>query len=295
MTVDRSEAIALFRRGRLHPAIAAATELVKRHPGDATLRISLAEYLLFTGSLERADALLAGAEAVDGELAIVVAEFRQLLRGANRRRRLATEGQPPEFIGEPTEMQTALLRAAVALRAGDRPAAAEAAEAAEAARRPLSGRHDDLPFDDFRDADDTIGGNIEVFTTTGRFFWIDAANVLSMQMHEPRRPRDLIWRRCTMSVRNGPDGDVYLPALYDSAPAAAPPAAAGASPTAAEASPAAAEASPAAAEASDDALALGHVTEWDDAAPVRGRGQRILLLGDAGVPFHELRHVEFAP
>ena len=45
----------------------------------------------------------------------------------------------------------------------------------------------------------------------------------------------------------------------------------------------------------DNALLLGRVTEWTDAAdgPVRGRGQRLLLVGDEAMPFHALHMLEF--
>ena len=264
MTDDHSLPLTLFREGRLDAAIEAASDLVRRQPGDATLRIALAEYLTFASALERADTVLSAAEAVGVEFAVVISEFRQLLRAASSRHLLAAEGRPPEFIHDPTEAQTALLRGSVALRAGDREEAARAAAEAEAARRPLPGLRSGRAFDDFRDADDLIGSNLEVLTTTGRFFWIDAADVLSLTLHEPVRPRDLIWRRCTMSVRNGPDGDVYLPALYDHP------------------------------GETEDAFRLGRSTEWGDEEPIRGRGQRVFLLGEDGVPLHELGNVEFA-
>ena len=85
-----------------------------------------------------------------------------------------------------------------------------------------------------------------------------------MEFHPPQRPRDLFWRRCTMSVREGPDGDVYLPALYE------------------------------ASAGLDDSLRLGRSTEWSDAAPIRGCGQRVFLVGNAGILVTQLRSLEFA-
>jgi type VI secretion system protein ImpE len=259
------EAGKLFRNGRLAEAIEAATEAVRQRPSETGLRVLLAEYLLFTGAFERIDTLLVATEAVDPGLALVLAEFRQLLRAAQRRRRLATDGHVPDFLGEPAPEQVALLRATVALRAGDRDGAVAAAAGAEAVRTRPSGTHDGQPFDDFRDADDLTGGNLEVLTTTGRFFWVGAASLVSLTVHRPARPRDLFWRRCTMSVRDGPDGDVYLPALYE------------------------------AGEPVEDAgLRLGRATRWSETEPVRGQGQRIFLVGDEGVPLDGLGTVEFA-
>ena len=262
-----NEAGALFRQGLLGPAITAAGQFVRRNPADAGQRVLLTELLLFTGELERADAALVAAEAIEPDAALVVAEFRQLLRAAMARRQLIGDGRLPEFLGEPTAVQKTILTALVAMRAGDRPAAAAAAEAAEAMRAPVPGTADGTAFDDFRDADDLCNGSIEVLTTTGKYFWIPVERVLSMEFHPPKRPRDLFWRRCTMSVRDGPDGDVYVPALYETD------AKIGA--------------------AADDGLRLGRNTEWSSAAPVRGSGQRVFLVGNEGIPVTQLQSLDF--
>ena len=71
--------------------------------------------------------VLDAAAAVDPSAAMVIAEFRQLLRAEMARRQFWRDGRVPEFLGEPTEMQQALLAAIVALRAGDAVAAAAGA------------------------------------------------------------------------------------------------------------------------------------------------------------------------
>lgn len=259
-----NEAGTLFRQGQLGPAVAAAGQYVRSNPADAGQRVLLAELLLFAGELERADAVLVAAEAVEPDAALVMAEFRQLLRAAVARRQLTAEGRLPEFLGEPTAVQKTILAALVATRAGDQQAAAEAAQAAEAIRPPVPGTANGAAFDDFRDADDLCNGSIEVLTTTGKYFWVPVERVLGMDFHPPKRPRDLFWRRCTMSVRDGPDGDVYLPVLYEADAGA------------------------------DDGLRLGRGTAWSDAAPVRGSGQRVFLVGSEGVPVTQLQSLEFA-
>ena len=74
---------ALFREGKLMPAIEAANAAVRKNPADLGSRILLAELLLFTGNVERADVILDAAAQADPTALIAVAEFRQLLRGAN--------------------------------------------------------------------------------------------------------------------------------------------------------------------------------------------------------------------
>jgi type VI secretion system protein ImpE len=254
----------LFRDGKLGAAIEAAGVEVRQSPTSAGARVLLAELLLFAGNLARADSVLDAAGAADPALGLVVAEFRQLLRAATARRQVLRDGRLPEFLGEPTPAQSSLLQALVSLRAGDAAAAAEATQAAERARPQVAGAGAGIPFIDFRDADDLWAGTFEVLTTTGKYFWIPTERVVSLEFHAPKRPRDLVWRRCSMVVRDGPDGDVYVPALYESdAPAR-------------------------------DELLLGRETEWTQSDPVRGIGQRIFVFGEDGVAAQQLTTLEFA-
>src|SRR6185312_9831940 len=104
----------LFRAGKLAPAIDAANAEVRRAPADLGARVLLAELLLFAGNLERADVILDAAGQIEPEAAIVMAEFRQLLRAETARRQLRRDGRLPDFLGEPTEAETASLAAWVA-------------------------------------------------------------------------------------------------------------------------------------------------------------------------------------
>jgi type VI secretion system protein ImpE len=253
----------LFRQGRLADAVAAAGRAVQGAPRDIGARMLLAEFLLFATDFERADAVVGAAEALDPDCALAVAEFRQLLRAETARRQLFGAGRLPEFVDRPTPDQEAALAILVALRAGDSAGAAAAAETAEAARSVTGCVANGEAVSDFRDADDLVGGSLEVLTTTGKYFWIPISRVVSMEFHLPVRPRDLFWRRCTMVVREGPQGDVYLPALYET-------------------------------PAPDDAGRLGRRTEWSKGSPVRGSGQRVFLAGDDGLAIADLRTVEFS-
>jgi type VI secretion system protein ImpE len=65
-------------------------------------------------------------------------------------------------------------------------------------------------------------------------------------------------------VRDGPDGEVYLPTLYAGSHADA-----------------------------DDRVRLGRVTDWrgGDGLPVRGVGLRTFLVGSEGRPVLELKEI----
>ena len=255
----------LLRAGRLTDAIAAAQAGVKKTPLDLAGRILLAELLVFSGNLERADVLLDAASTIDPSATLVVAEFRQLIRADMARRQLFRDGRVPELLSDATEAQTLQLAALVALRAGDVAGAAKQAAAAEEARPRTPGRHGDVAFDDLRDIDDLLAGSFEVLTSTGKYFWIPTERVISAEFHPPKRPRDLIYRRVSMTVADGPDGDVYMPVVYT------------------------------AADECSEMLRLGRETEWQQAegGAVRGVGQRVFLVGEEDTAIMELGELRF--
>uniref|UniRef100_UPI0022EB2621 type VI secretion system accessory protein TagJ n=1 Tax=Falsiroseomonas oryzae TaxID=2766473 RepID=UPI0022EB2621 len=150
----------------------------------------------------------------------------------------------------------------------DAAGAARLAAEAEAARPHVAGTRDGHAFDDMRDADDVLAASFEVLTTTGKYYWVPIARLASVEFHPPKRPRDLLWRRATMSVADGPDGEVYVPAVY-----AAPDGTA------------------------DASLLLGRSTDWvgPEEGPVRGLGQRTFLVGDDAAPILEIKSLLFAP
>jgi type VI secretion system protein ImpE len=260
----------LFRARQLDGAIAAANAAVRRNPGDIGARVLLSELLLFAGNIERADVILDAAGKADPTAAVVAAEFRQLLRAETARRQLRTEGRVPEFLGEPPAALRSALAARVAFREGDLAEAGRQAAEAETLRPRVAGmlkqEGGETEFDDFRDVDDLCAGFFEVLTTTGKYFWIPTERVASIVLHPPKRPRDLAWRRATISVNDGPDGEVYIPAIYDSGLS----------------------------DLADD-YRLGHATDWtgDEPGPVRGIGQRDFLAGEEAFAIMQIAELRF--
>lgn len=268
MTAAPGDAGRLFREGNLGDALTAATAAVRKAPTDIGARVLMAELLTFSGNIERADVVLDACADLDPTAAVVVAEFRQLLRGETARRQLFSDGRVPEFLGEPNAAQRLSLAAIVALRNGDAPEAAKLAGQAEEVRIHAAGTHKGTPFDDMRDADDLLGCCLEVITTTGKYFWIPPERVILLEFHPPRRPRDLFWRRATMQVADGPDGEVYVPVIYP----------------------------PIATAETTDALRLGRASDWhqvDKGGPTRGIGAATILVGEDAHTWLEMDRIDF--
>ena len=138
-------ASALFRAGRLDEAVASGQAALRKAPTDLNARVLLGELLAFTGNLQRADVVLDAASAIDPTTALVVAEFRQLIRADIARRQLFRDGRVPEFLTDPTETQRLQLAALVALRAGDPAEAARQARIAKAVREAKEKAERDNP------------------------------------------------------------------------------------------------------------------------------------------------------
>src|SRR5258708_2719348 len=83
----------------------------------------------------------------------------------------------------------------------------------EEARPRAAGSENGRPFDDFRALDDLTAGFFEVVTSTGKYYAIPTESVIAVTFKPPQRPSDLIWRQAQMVVRDGPEGDVFLPAV----------------------------------------------------------------------------------
>jgi type VI secretion system protein ImpE len=256
----------LFHAGKLQEAIAGQLEEVRNHPSDAGRRLLLVELLCFSGAFERADTQLDALGQLDAKTMPWVVTFRHLIRAAQARDDFYVQGRLPEFLGRPEGSTRTLLEAAVLLREGAEKEAAARLDEAEAARVKVHGRWDDRIFDDFRDLDDRTASVLEVLTTQGQYYWIPFERIELLEARPPGRPRDLLWRPVHLVVRDGPDGEVFLPVLY-----------------------------PGSGAETDEALRLGRSTDWrgGEGSPVRGAGQRTFLIGEEAVPILDLTTVTF--
>ncbi|MBB4264439.1 type VI secretion system accessory protein TagJ [Roseospira visakhapatnamensis] len=261
-----------YQAGRLGKAIETLNAVVKSKPLDLDARGLLATLLCFDGNLERADLMLDVIGKQTPELTVALALARQLIRAETHRQAVFAEGAVPELLHEPPPWMTARLKAGVALREGAVADATRLLAEAEDARPAVAGTLDGTAFGDWRDADDTCAGFMEVLTSTGKYYWVPAERIRSMAFRAPKRPQDLLWRQCEMTVEDGPEGEVFIPVLYPGTARLA---------------------------ADQEGLKLGRATDWvgDEAtgAPVRGLGQRCMLVGEDLVPVMSLGEMDFTP
>ena len=255
---------ALLRAEKLDDAIEHLNVEVRNNPMSIDRRALLAELLCVAGNLDRADTVLNAITNIDPGAMVGVALFRQLVRAEQARQQFCSEGRVPEFVVKPDALLELELRAAIALREGDRGAVAELLAQREAARAPIACVVDGESADDFRDLDDLCAAHIEIFSSTGKYFWVPVSAIVTIEFRKPETRRDLLWRRAQLTVADGPDGEVFLPCIYAS-------------------------------QEMTIAHRLGHQTDFSDLAEktVLGAGLRTFLIGDESKTILELGRIVF--
>lgn len=258
-----------YHAGQLTEALSATATQIKSRPTDIAARTFFTELLCFAGELTRADAQLDALATQDAKAAVPIALFRQLIRAATSREQFFAEGRLPEFLDKPSEEMQLRLEASIRSREGAAADAAALLAQAEELRVPCALSLNGGKIDDFRDLDDLTSSFLEVLTTNGKYYWIPIDRVELLELHPPEHPRDLLWRPAHLIVRDGPDGEVYLPVLYAGTQ-----------------------------RMNDDRLRLGRATEWtgdgSENGPVRGVGQRTFLAGEGAVAILEIKELRSA-
>jgi type VI secretion system protein ImpE len=256
-----------FEAADLSAAIAAAREEVRKHPADTARRGFLCELLCFAADWERADRQLDALGEQEAEAQLGIAMFRQVLRAAQARQQFFDEGRLPEFVDPACERLNCHMEASIHLREGRPEEAATLLDKAEQLRPKPSGTCNDEPFADFRDLDDLTSSYFEVLTSNGKYYWIPMERVELIEFRAPQRPRDLLWRRAHMIVKDGPDGEVFMPVLYAGSH-----------------------------DDEDQRVRLGRYTDWqgEESEPSCGRGQRMFLVGDRTLSIMELTQLQLS-
>lgn len=246
-----------YQEGQLEQAIKAIQDEIKKDPTNTSKRGFLAELLCFDGELDRADKQLDVITSQELEAAAGLAFWRQVIRAEQARQDFFSSGRAPHFIGEPTPMIENLIKASIAIREESWEEANELIAAAEESRINIDVKCNGESAEDFRDLDDLTSGVLEVMANNGKYYWIDFSQINHVEFLPPERPIDLLWRKAAIDVREGPEGEVFIPTIYNPIPYLQ--------------------------EGDGDPLAkLGRKTEWsqDEDKPLRGIGLKAFLVGE---------------
>lgn len=257
----------LFQDGKIEEAIQALSDSIRANPTDAGLRTFLFDLLCFQGNLERAVKQLDLIADASPDSQTAAMTFRGVIFAEESRRKVLAGREAPKFFMEPPAYVEQHLEALRQIAAGNLSGANDVLAAAEAEREAIPGKSGDTDFDDIRDCDDVIGPILE-FVFQSDYYWIPLAQVNFVTIEAPKQPRDLIWTQARITMTDNMPRGGYVPVLYNGTHTS-----------------------------SDGSLRIGRGTDWiaDEEAPVRGIGQRTLLIGEDAVGFLELRKLMIKP
>lgn len=248
----------LVQKGDLAGALAAATQGVKKSPANISARTALFELLCLEGDLDRAEKQLTVLANDSLELAYAASMLKANV-GAERKRRAMLAGEAEAETRPDAPAWAPAMRDLVRRQAAGEDGAAAAA-ALEAARVPVRGTFNGEPFSDLRDGDDLLANCLELLFG-GNAWWCDWRFAVRMTAGPPRTLRDTVWFPLTVSVASGSSFEAYCPATYAGT-----------------------------AQCGDDALKLGHRTDWIERhGLVRGVGRRTLFVDGEPRDLLELR------
>jgi len=248
-----TEAHDFFQSGQLSDAVTAATQAVRNHPSDIEARSVLSELLCFSGDMERADKQLDAVAELDSDSVVGVSLLRHLIRSEMCRHEVYESGRIPEFLTQPNAALQARLKALISLREGNSEDAATHVATARELESSVMGECDGTAFEGMTDLDDLLGATIEVYTATGKYYWLSLEQVVSLEISPMKHLSDQLWRAAEVETVGDVSGRVHLPALYHGSHAA-----------------------------EDERIRIGRATDWNQrcAGLTCGLGQREWLVGD---------------
>jgi type VI secretion system protein ImpE len=255
-----------FQEGKLKQAILMLTAEVKKLPEDINKRYLLAEFLCIRGELVQADKQLDIIIEQEPAASLHAALFRQLIRAEQARRQCFTEGALPSFFNNEIMLaQQAVLKALVAMRENNLVTAYCELQKTNANLINLPGSYNDKSFVSMRDCDDFTASFLEILTSNGKYYWLPFTSISSIEFRPPIQARDLLWRRAHLHIYEGPEAEIFIPAIYIHT------------------------------HKQDEMAQLGYETHWQygDNQPTYGSGQRLFLIDDNAVPIMEIENLQF--
>lgn len=254
----------LFHAGRLKDAIDAQIAKVKASPADNPARFFLFDLFLFAGDLDRARKQLEVIRYDVPERSAAVEQYRQALEAETKRRAVFAGTQEPKGLESAPDHIKLRFQALPHLARKEWAEARRLLDEANAAVPTLKGTFNGKPIEGCFDADERFGTILEVIANGGVYSWVPLERIAEITMNPPRSPRDVVFRPAHLVLADGLEGDVLLPGLY-----------------------------PNSHEHHDDLVKLGRSTEWvgEDSEVTRGAGGRVLLVGDAFVPFGDIKQL----
>lgn len=236
-------------------------QALRKAPTNAKLRVHYAQLCMVMGDWERAVGQLQTAAQITPEAIPMAQAYREAIRCERMRERVFNGELTPFTLGEPGSWLQLLFKSLASAGQGNpEQAAALQAQAFEQAPETAF-LIDGQAVQWIADADSRLGPVCEMFLN-GNYYWIPFEDIQKLEIDPPSDLRDLVWLPARLTLNNGDQHPVLVPARYPSSHAQ-----------------------------NNDALALSSLTEWSAIHQDFwiGKGQRMLVSSNGEHPVLDVR------
>lgn len=248
-------------------ALQALTAQVRAKPGDARLRVFMAQLLCVLGQWERALGQLQVAAELDALAVPMKQVYGDAIRCEGLRGGVFAGQRTPMVFGQPEPWLAWLIESLLRQGGGDADAAEELRARAFDAAPTQTGHIDGTPFEWLADADMRLGPVLEAYVN-GRYYWVPFSRLAQVKLEPPEDLRDCVWMPAHLQFANGGETLALIPTRY-----------------------------PGTEQAADGALRLAHRTDWVEPNPGvwHGLGQRVLGSDQGEYALMDVRQIDFDP
>ncbi len=204
----------LLRNAKLTQAMESVIGAIKSNPKDPGLRSQFIELLCIDGQLERADQQLMQAIKLFPEFVAGASQIRHMLKAAQAREDFSKGGATANFLGGRDEQYQKLLELNLAIYHDKQDDIPRLSDELEALRPQASLTINGKSYLDVRDIDDSLGGFIELFSSTGNYYLapIDQINYLTIK--PANNLLETLWRPVEFEIEGVIEGEAHLPLTY---------------------------------------------------------------------------------
>ncbi|WP_144159863.1 type VI secretion system accessory protein TagJ [Paraburkholderia sp. BCC1885] len=240
---------------------------VRAYPARAEHRWELFQLLCVMAQWTRAIQQLQVCSRQQPDQAAMAHACRDLIRAERWRNRVFGGREAPGFLFEPPAWIGGMLDALRLTASGDEEAADCAREAALDAAPLVHATAPQAHVEWIGDSDTRLGPVFEIITA-GHYRWLPLADIASWHVERPATLLELVWTPCTLKLIDSTTVRGFTPARYPSPPQD---------------------------DQLDDALRLGHRTEWHAVGhtAVIGIGQKTWATSAGDFSMFELAAVDF--
>lgn len=252
----------LLRNAKLNQAMESVVNAIKSNPKDPGLRSQFIELLCIDGQLERADQQLMQAIKLFPEFIAGASQIRHMLKAAQARDDFSKGGATANFLGGRDEQYQKLLELNLAIYHDKQNDIPRLSDELETLRPKTALTINGTDYQDVRDIDDSLGGFIELFSSTGNYYLAPLDQITYLSIKPANNVLETLWRPVEFEIEGVIEGEAHLPLTY--------------------------------LHASTQAHKLGKETDWkpvSEDSVFQGLGQKVWLADECAVPITSISEI----